>query len=315
MKIFIVGNSPLSFFITRALDQSLARHAHVSVHYITADKELYYLPHLKFFKPLKTVNKKKSLPHSLVTYDRIKSVSLKSRRIVTEATVYTYDLIVFDQTPWYSLSELKEMEKSLQTLLLQLRTNAEQQAAAVRLAAEGVSAWQVAASIKQWLLEAKNGSIRVEVEKIKDQLVESFLREAGVALSQSTLAGFHIAAPQPLISTSLIKGLPIDAKGRAIIDAHGLVKGSKNVLVIDSSTRTLRNLYRAEKTLADEIKQQIVALESGQAPKVLQRQLAAFLLRSRRDLVLQFGPTKSSRFRAKITAHLDEKFWQSLSAR
>jgi hypothetical protein len=51
MRVAIVGNSPLAFFVAQGLNNDIARYAHLEVVWLTADREIGFPATTKLLSP------------------------------------------------------------------------------------------------------------------------------------------------------------------------------------------------------------------------------------------------------------------------
>src|SRR5690349_13746606 len=108
IKVVVIGNSPLSYFLAQALDKELGQLVHAKLNLIKPSSGTTHLPTATtllgktgFGLPLKTFHGLK------VAHDSIKSINLKEKRIITAKKVIEYDFLVVDQTAVYSDEELR----------------------------------------------------------------------------------------------------------------------------------------------------------------------------------------------------------------
>lgn len=314
MRVAIVGNSPLAFFVAQGLNNDIARYAHLEVFWLTADRELSFPATTKLLSPSRTAKKAAALPNIRIVTDQIRSISLPSRRIVTDKRLLEFDYLFLDQTPWYTQEELKEVGRAIQRLLVQLRSRKDIRAAgAIRLRGQGALTWQLALNVQAELRKLKDRQISVEVERPRQRIVTEFLLEHGIAVEFSTRPGFTVAAPEPAIPTRKIKGIRIDQRDRAIVDACGLA--AKGVIAVDQANTADRTLWRAIESQARRIAQQLEQLVTVAELTPLDREPVAFVLKTERSLLMKFDRAFSRRVRARLLFKLDSDLWKRLLSR
>jgi hypothetical protein len=290
MNIALIGYGPLSFFVARELEGTVARHAHTSVAYFAPEK----LPNLgdyaidranRFIKPdqvFKYVDVRNAAT--------VRSVSLGQRHIVTTQGVEPFDLIMIDQTPAYSAQDLEEVGRATQKLTRQLSSNARAARAAIRLAGEGAAVWQLALCIKEYLQRDGIGGASVEVEKPRDRDAWEFLQNNGILRAdERRRPGFTVAAPAPLLGPRSIKGLVVDSGGYAVTDQHRLAKGHQFVVVRGGEELTMRNMWRPESVLAKHYASQLERLSVNGRPAAMPLESPALLLEGSNGVMTKLG--------------------------
>lgn len=314
MRIVILGNSPLAFFVAQGLNNDIARYAHLEVIWLTSEREVSFPASWRLLAPSRSAKKAAALPNVRIVTDQIKSVSAAARRVVTDKRVIEFDYLFLDQSPWYCQEDLKEVGRALQRLVVQLKTRKDIRAAgAIRLRGQGALTWQLALSIRAELRRLKNRQVAVEVERPRQRIVTDFLQENGIATEYSTRPGFTVAAPAALFPSRKVKGIRIDQRERAIVDAGGLA--GRGVLIIDQANTADRTLWRALEGQARRITQQLEQLVTEKEPIVLDREPIAFVLRFERSLLMKFDKATSRRVRARFLYKLDSDLWKRLLSR
>jgi len=311
MRITLVGNSPLAFFVAQGLNNDIARYAHLEVVWLTSDREMTFLPGERLLAPNRGVRKSAALANVRIVTDQIRSISLPNSRIVTEKRLIEFDYLFLDQTPWYTQAQLAEVSQALQKLVVHLKAKKDIRAAgAIRLKGQGALIWQLALLVRHELLRLKNRQIAVEVERPKTRAVAEFLKEHGVNLEFSTRPGFTVAPPLPAFPSRKIKGMRIDQRERAVTDAEGLA--SRGVLVAENASTSDRTLLRSLESQARAYSSQLERLATAAELTAIEREPAAFLLRSDRSLLLRFDRSTSQRVRARLVAKLENDLWKKL---
>jgi hypothetical protein len=225
-----------------------------------------------------------------------------------------FDYLFLDQTPWYTQEELKEVGRAIQRLLVQLRSRKDIKAAgAIRLRGQGALTWQLALTVHAELKRLKDRQISIEVERPRQRVVTDFLQEHGIVPEYSNRPGFTVAAPIPAIPTRKIKGIRIDQRDRAIVDASGLA--AKGVIAVDQANTADRTLWRAIESQARRIAQQIELLVTGAELSALDREPVAFVLKADSSLLMKFDRASSRRVRARLLFKLDNDLWKRLLSR
>ncbi len=314
MRIVIVGNSPLAFFVAQGLNNDIARYAHLEVVWLTADRDMSFMPTTRLLAPTRVAKKAAAIPNVRIVTDQIRSISLPSRRIVTDKKLIEFDYLFLDQTPWYSQDELKEVGRAIQRLVVQLRSRKDIHASgAIRLRGQGALTWQLALNIQAELRRIKDRHVAVEVERPRQRIVTDFLTENGIVTEFSSRPGFTIAAPSPAFLTRKVKGIRIDQRERAIVDADGLA--SRGVLVVDQANTADRTLWRSLEAQARRIAQQLELLVTEAETIALDREPVAFILRFDRSVMMKFDRATSRRVRARLLYKLDSDLWKRLLSR
>jgi hypothetical protein len=314
MRVVIVGNSPLAFFIAQGLNNDIARFAHVEVVWLTDDREMTYLPTYRLLSPNRAVRKSAALPNIRIVTEPIRSISLPNRRIVTQKRLLEFDILCLDQTPWYTSGDLSSISQALQKLSVQLRLKKDIRAAgAVRLKGASPLAWQLALLVRAEINRHKFRQISVEVERPKNRVVTEFLRSAGIDINFSTRPGFSVAPPEPAFPSKRVKGMRIDRREMAITNNESVA--ARGVLVVEQLTSSERTLWRALESEARQYAGQIERMINSDELSSLEREPAAYLLKSTDGILLRFDRTVSQRVRAHLVAKLDRDLWKKLLSR
>ncbi len=314
MKIVIVGNSPLAFFVARGLNNDIARYAHLEVMWLTDDRDMAFPTTQRLIGPNRVVKKSAALPNIKIVTEPIRSISLPAHRIVTEKRVIDFELIFFDQTPWYTQKDLSAISQALQKLIVQIRAKKDIRAAgAVRLKGESPLVWQLSLTIKQELTRLRNRSVSVEVERPRQRSVTDFLNECGVGTEFSNKPGFTVAEPLPAFPTKRIKGIRIDRRERAVTDGNGIA--ATDALVAEHAHSDERTLFRALEAEGRILANQMERLITRSELLPIEREPVAFILRFERRLLARLERIVSTRLRARLLYKLDHDFWKKLAAR
>ncbi len=313
-RIVIVGNSPLAFFVAQGLNNDIARFTHLEVVWLTADRELSYLPHHRLLAPNRTLRKSAALPNVRVVTDKIRSISLPTKRLITEKRLIEFDLIFLDQTPWYTETDLDEVGQALQRLVVQLKSKKDIRASgAIPLKGQGPLVWQLALLIKSELVRLKNRQVSVEVERPKQRTIADFLKQHGVELELSSRPGFTIAPPTSAFPSKRVKGMRIDRRELAVTDGEG--RAARDALVAEQTSSSDRTLWRSLEGQARNWATQIERIITKQELRSIEREPAMFVLTGASQLLLRFDRTISQRVRARLLAKLDRDFWKKLLRR
>lgn len=314
MRIVIVGNSPLAFFVAQGLNNDIARYAHLEVVWLTADRDMSFMPTTRLLAPTRVAKKAAAIPNVRIVTDQIRSISLPSRRIVTDKRLIEFDYLFLDQTPWYTQDEVKEVGRAIQRLVVQLRSRKDIRASgAIRLRGQGALTWQLALNIQAELRRIKDRQVAVEVERPRQRIVTDFLTENGIVTEFSSRPGFTVAAPSPAFLTRRVKGIRIDQRERAIVDSDGLA--SRGVLVVDQANNADRTLWRSLEAQARRIAQQLELLVTEAETMELDREPVAFILKFDRSVMMKFDRATSRRVRARLLYKLDSDLWKRLLSR
>lgn len=314
MRILIVGNSPLAFFVAQGLNNDIARYTHLEVLWLTDDRELIYLPTYRLLAPNRTVRKSSALPNVRLVTDKIRSVSLPNKRVITEKRVIEFDILFLDQTPWYTQDQLNEVGQALQKLVVHLKAKKDIRArGAIRLKGAGPLTWQLALLARHELNRLKYRQVVVEIERPKNRAVAELMKESGLSLELSTRPGFTVAAPLPAFESRKIKGMRIDRRDRAITDGEGIA--GRGVIVAEQATVADRTLLRALESQARIYAAQLERLVTQDELLPIDREPAAFLLKSDRQLLFRFDKSISRRVRAQLIYRLELNIWKRLLSR
>lgn len=308
--IAVVGNSQLSFFVTKQLDESLGNHAHLEIIWITTSKQIFPVAN-------PPVDTKSYLNNIKVVNSAVRSVSLRDSRIVTSKQTVEYDLAFIDQTPVYTAAERGNIIDQFETLMATVRSS-ENRGVAAKAKVAFVGADFDSLSLALTMNDRKNrdssanvASIRVEVASVSSKATD-FLRNQGISTRKSQYPGLVLKLPLPMISSKKIRGLRVDLSNRAMVLATLEPVNHQNIFVLDNPDRRIQNIARSDWQLAKQIVGNIQAKLDGGLEKPVDVDGSKLLLKSANGEFVSLGSMISARNRAKAIYSLDKRFWSKL---
>lgn len=318
--LLIVGDSPLNLLIAQELDQETARLAHLNVVLLSRDDRLIYGPKLTSLIKLPDFPSKKSLlDHVKVKTASVKQINLKEQRLTTEKEALDYDYLVLDQTPQYSASELDQISNDFRQLVYHWQAKQRQaKTVQAKLAVLGatLAGYQLAlaaASDVQKLKAAR--SLKIQAEYSSGSAVGQFLKENNVGAYKLTekLAGLRIKAPSVMVAGKTVRGAKIDHSGQIMVDHKLNPEGFPEVFVIGGLHRSVTNLLRADKVLAEAVAANIERTLEKKNTKLVQWPESAGLLVCGEKILGFAGRLASNRVRGRILFNLDQRLYRQLT--
>lgn len=319
-QLVLIGLSPAQFFLARALDRELAQLVHLNVLWLVKDDELTIgtasFPGLSNERYL---NIKKELKHVRVVRSSIRSINLKERRIVTTKGSTSYNFLVIDKYRGFGRTERGEIRKQLRQLcsLVKSGSNINKNNTA-RVAVESVEPemLQVALAIVGEVRHVVPELVRrIEVAVTPNEgalpaRLKQFLANNGVAVGADTgKPGLRIASPAEEVKNSSIKGLHIDGRGVAVTDASRAVKGYPEVLMLDGANRAQIATWRAQKSLADQVRKVVEQHLAGKGASEMRtgsiELRPLYLLQGVNGRYLQIAKHADTGIKARTVAYLE----------
>ncbi len=319
MKILLIGDSPLAFLVAKVVDDTLAKNVHLDFHYISRENSIPYLPGLEVLGKLPALERRSVLRHGEVIIQQVKGVNLKERRVILERDVLNYDLLFLDQTPSYTLEELKAVAKSTQHLIAQVssdRKKGESTEARIGFVGRNAESWQLALATLSLLRQQNLKSISVEVDMPPEETLSKFLEASGLHhQSNRRRAGFSVAAPKGPIKSESIRGLTLDINNRAIVGRELTPPHHQEAMIIDNEMRSLRLLWKPDLVMAKQIVKNMELILDKLPILPIDLIEPALQLSSDRETYLMIGKLTNRGLRAKAVSRLDRNFFNSLPAR
>jgi len=323
-KIVVIGDSPLSFLVSRQLDQELARLTHVEVTFIRNDLNLYYLPGLKsLFSPIATSDVSKLLKNVAVKKAAVKQINLKDRRVVTDKASFDYDVLVLDTTPVFTASDITKIAAQCQRLTQEAQAKHKTGRSGrwrVLFSGGDVSSWQLALSLASDIAlhsAAIRQSISIQTSLPSRPQVKSFL-DANQISDQKSLGpipGLTVASPNVPVKNRLVRGAMLDAKDNLVVGRDYHPEGHPEVTVVGGHERLMSNLWRPDQTLATQVVDNIELYMEGRAQKVHSTSASAGLLTGPNGVLVWIGTLFSQRLKARAISSLDRQFYRRLTSK
>jgi hypothetical protein len=312
LHIVLVGKSPLSLFIARALDQHLGPLVQYKLTWLTDSDEL--VTDLLAFDPLgkvKGVDLKKQFNDLKIKISSIKSVNLRLQEIITSRTSFKYDFLILDQIPYYSKTELSLIYQQFSTLIGALAATKKTNkliSATVSVLGESAHSAQLAVALRSFQLRHYPSFFRnISIHFNSDHdAIKSYLKEHAITKIGKKSAGIQISPPSAMVSPRQIRGAPVTSDGHVRVDPFMRVKGYDNVLCLDSPEWLRSNILRVYKTFSQRLLEFIVNFFEHGPLKPIEIPKTSILLRSDKGELALIGAMKSQNFRAKLIAKLEK---------
>ncbi|MEX1123765.1 MAG: hypothetical protein WEC81_01170 [Patescibacteria group bacterium] len=313
-QLLIIGNSPLSFFVAKQLDERIGDLAHIEIVWVTTSEKIH--PAIQeAFKPKQYIGS----VNRLIT--AVKSINLNDRRVVTGKKTLDYDLLFIDQTATFTTGERDKILDQFETLIATVRAKENRgMSGKVKLAVTGASAesYQLALDLATRVArDSSSGvsSIRVEVESYPQSKLKNFFVDNHIYARKSQYPGMSIKEPMVIFSSKKIRGLRVDLAGRAILLATGEPAQHQNAIMIDADDRLFQNIGRSDWNLAKQITDNLVAKLDGTLEKPLDSSGKKLILQGSNSSYIEIGRVSSNRNRANAVRALERRFWRRLLAR
>jgi len=320
-NVVIVGDSPLSLLVARALDQELARSAHIDVAYLSRDERLLYWPELTSLLGTRSgVGLAGLLKHVSFKKAAIKQINLIDRRVITSGGIFDYDFLFLDLTPIFTPTEVGKISQQCRRLVseVQAKLNTGQQLRSrVTFAGEDVHSWQLATALASDLL-VHSGSVQrsiiIQAQFPSRPDLKQFLAANNVASRKTVglLPGLTIGEPTGSIKSRLVRGALLDGADNFILRPSFNPEGHPNCLVVDGQSRLLTNLWRVDQTLAGRIADNIERFLAGNRQKEVELPKPAGVIKGADSIMAWVGSLESRRWRARAIAGLDRRFYHRI---
>jgi hypothetical protein len=312
LHVVLIGKSPLSLFIAKALDRHLGPLVQYKLTWLTDDDEL--VTDLLSFDPvgkISGVNLKQQFNDLQLKVSSIKSVNLRRQEIITSRSTVTYDFLILDQLPYYSKKELSLIYQQFATLIGALAAAKKGErpiSAAVSISGNSAHSAQLAVALRSFQLRHYPSLLRSISLHINAQpaVIQSYLSEHAITKTSAKSAGMVIGSPSAAVSSKLIKGARVAGDGHIVTDPFMRIKGYDNVLCFDSPEWLRSNVLRVYKSFSQHVAEFITHFFENRSLKKLHFPKTSVLLRSDRGHLALIGDMKSKNFRAKLIAKLEE---------
>jgi hypothetical protein len=296
LHVVLIGKSPLSLFIAKALDRHLGPLVQYKLTWLTDDDEL--VTDLLSFDPvgkINGVNLKQQFNDLQLKVSSIKSVNLRRQEIITSRSTVTYDFLILDQLPYYSKKELSLIYQQFATLIGALAAAKKGErpiSAAVSISGNSAHSAQLAVALRSFQLRHYPSLLRSISLYINAQpaVIQSYLSEHAITKT----------------SAKSIKGARVAGDGHIVTDPFMRIKGYDNVLCFDSPEWLRSNVLRVYKSFSQHVAEFVTHFFENDSLKKLHFPKTSVLLRSDRGHMALIGDMKSKNFRAKLIARLEE---------
>lgn len=314
--VAIVGNSPLALFIAKIFDQELARQAHQQVLYFSSDLDQTISQHYRsLLGQAKLLKRTDLFEHTRVVPELPKSVNLNHQRMVTSRGNVPYQVLILDQTPTYTVSQIRSIAKQARELMLRLKAASnigKKQLAAIHFRGNGYWSWQLALALRSDLREIGGSleqrlAVKVDCQPSQTKLGDFFRDNGLMAKSAETiLPGFTVSEPKKPLEVAKLRGASLDQRGQVISRDGITAEGNPNVFIIDRSIRQRQNMLQNDYDLAKQICRKVRNyLDTGQITTEVAFD-EAMILSGFRDDFAWVGLRQVAGLRAKAILKLDE---------
>lgn len=320
-RIIIVGDSSLSFLIAKFLDEKCGPLTHLDIVYLSRDDKLIFWPDLQSLLGQKQLLTKKNIFEYLdFRVEKVRSLNLREQRLITDRKVYSFDYLVLDRTPIYTIGEIEKVKMEFLRLLTYLQSMDKQgrrRGAQIRIKGLSAYSWQLALSMAFDLRAMKVlGRVKVFAETTPNLAqIRQFLRDNYLDFreQQEVGVGFQVAAPSSPVNSRTVRGAQLDQQTGIITNAFFCPENHPNIFVIDSPVRSLQNIWRVNRTLASLITDNLLNRLENRRLRVIETLKPALLLKTADSLFLQLGNITSGRVRARLAYKLDRRTFYRLT--
>ena len=319
----IVGDSPLSVLVARALDRDLAREAHIEVTYLTRDDSLIYAPNFTSLLGRHTFPSKSKL-YNNIGYQKttVKQINLIDRRVITTSGVIDYDCLFLDLTPSFISSEITKISQQALRLISEIKAkinSGRNLRARITFAGEDAMSWQMALALSSDVSACPIAVQRAlivqaqypNISKLKDFLAEN---EVVSRKSVAPLPGLTVSTPTTPLKSRLVRGALLDEKDNFVLRDTLNPEGHPETIIVDSSNRHQQDLLRVDQTLAVQIKSNMERFLAGDRQKSISSPRSSGILKGQNSNFVWIGNLQSSHLRAKLISALDRRFYKQLTA-
>jgi hypothetical protein len=320
-SVVIVGDSPLSVLVARALDRDLARETHIEVTYLTRDDSLIYAPNLTSLLGRHTFPSKSKLYNNIVCQKTtVKQINLIDRRVITTSGVIDYDCLFLDLTPSFLSSEITKISQQALRLISEVKAkinSGHSLRARITFAGEDAMSWQLALALASDISACPvtvQRSLIVQAQYPSISRLKDFLAENGVASRKSValLPGLTINAPTAPIKNRLVRGALLDDKDNFVLRDSFNPEGRPESIIVVSKQRHQQDVLRADQTLAEQISSNIERFLAGDRQRAITCPRSSGILKGQTNDFVWFGNLQSSHLRARLISVLDRKFYRQL---
>ena len=320
-SVVIVGDSPLSVLVARALDRDLARETHIEVTYLTRDDSLIYAPNLTSLLGRHTFPSKSKLYNNIgCQKTTIKQINLIDRRVITTGGVIDYDCLFLDLTPSFLSSEITKMSQQALRLISEAKAkinSGHNLRARITFAGEDAMSWQLALALASDISACPatvQRSLIVQAQYPSISRLKDFLAENGVASRKSValLPGLTINAPTAPIKNRLVRGALLDDKDNFVLRDSLNPEGHPESIVVDANQRHQQDVLRVDQTLAEQISSNSERFLAGDRQRAIRCPRSSGILKGQTNDFVWFGNLQSSHLRARLISALDRKFYRQL---
>ena len=317
-RIVLIGESPLVLFLAEALDKSVANLVQTDVVWLTTEAAIICLSHQQSMSAhQKVINKKSHLNHVRLINNRVNSINLVERRLITDRGTLTYDYLFIDQASSYRPGELKTITDQLKKLTAAIKAavnTGDKPAAEIFCKGQSAESYQLALNIRAELVHeqvARQVSVMCEGDRPDD--LKKFLTAAGLKVGRRRLEkpGLTIQAPA-ILDLRKIRGLKIDAQYQAMTGSTAQVLGHPEVMILNSRPRFRQNLLRFQKTLGQRLAKSLINIVESREPLTVELEQSALLLTHGEESFVWLGKLMSRRTRGRIIRQLDRRLHSKL---
>jgi hypothetical protein len=321
-RIILIGQSPLSFFLARELDQKIGNLVQTEIVWLTKADSVVHLPSIAGLLNQRGLGLAVGrLSDVKVDHHGVQSINLADRRVITSRSILDFDYLLLDQTPTYTAAELAVIAAQLVTLLSGLQAGStlkKNQRARIYCQGQMAEAWQLALLVQSDLRRHYPrlvGAVEVLIDRPSGRVGE-FLRHEELktaTASRLQLPGLTVQAPTSPLANRKIRGLRLDDAGHALIDQFSSPLAHPNVFIFDRPERYQMNLLRVLRSQARAIADELVAQCEGRHRRHFDWHSPALLLRGSSRYYLSLGHLENDRTRARLVAGLDRRLRRQLA--
>lgn len=321
--IVVIGDSPLSLQLCRELLSKLGSHAHIDITLIARETTLVLLNQQDSIAgKITTFDLTESLSGVEIIKSSVKQINLHDRRVITSKGTVDYDYLISDQTPIYSVSEIKKIQPQLQRLIHEIQSivkNGKHIKARVTFAAESVEAWQLALLFAQDISKMSTSvrrSVAIE-SRIPDwPWLKQFMESNGVTGRKSVglTPGLTIGSPASPFQNRIARGALLDHLDNFILENTLNPESFPEVTVIANSPMYKCNIAKVNAHLASQIVRNVQRFLEGKAQLPVNRPKNSGLLTSENDSLVWLNNSPQPKWYAKLTLNSENKLIKKLSA-
>lgn len=321
-SVVIVGDSPLSVLVAKALDRDLAREAHIEVTHLTRDDSLIYAPNITSLLGRHTFPSKSKLYSNIDCQKTVvKQINLIDRRVITTSGVIDYDCLFLDLTASFLSSEITKISQQATRLISEIKAkinSGRNLRARITFAGEDAISWQLALALASDVSACPaivQRALIVQAQYPSISKLKNFLAENGVASRKSValLPGLTITAPTAPVKNRLVRGALLDDKDNFVLRDTLNPEGHPESIVVDSINRHQQDVLRVDQTLAVQIASNIERFLAGDRQRSINFPRSSGILKGQTNNFVWFGNLQSSHLRAKLISVLDQKFYRRLT--